>query len=338
MSTADKYELVRSSLESHTGKKKLNTYYSFVLCPFHTERTPSCQVWHNPHQQKFIGSFKCRGCGAHGGWNKIAEHFGFPTWSNKPTLDVPHLNFGNTDESLLGEQSSKKETLKLFKLGGLAAQYAGLSKDSWRGFSFEFLSSLNAKIAMVEETKRYYLYLPVIIKGTTRGYIKALPKKVDNYPSYLNAPGGWGIKYGLFPYDYSVALMKEKGLGTLVLVEGPRDALRLLSYGIPALAILGTQSWSKWKVRLLEFSGAKRLNLMLDGDLAGRKATRLLKTGVRLNDQVKEQVAPPLTELFDVTVFKLWEYELPPNFEESAYDPGNCPRSILRELKEQVYA
>ena len=327
-----KTDFVKQSLASYSGPKKTMTTYTFVSCPFHSEKTPSCQVKHDQHKNERSGNFRCFGCGAHGSWNLLAEHLGLPLWGKQRVSKVPQVSFEGMDSELLGDAPLKKETLRLFKMGGLAAQYAGI-KDSWRGFPLDFLKSVGAKICMVEENRRYYIYLPVEVKGELRGYIKALPKKVEGLPSYFNAPGKWGAKYGLFPFDYSVKLMKDKRLDYLVLVEGPRDALRLLQEGIPAVSILGTQSWSKSKVRLLEFSGARRIILMLDGDAAGRKATKLLYSGVRKFGGTETVVAPPLHENFDVQVFKLWEYELLPSFKEKGYDAGNCPRSIIRDLR-----
>ena len=327
-----KVDFVKQALSGYSGIKKILTTYSFVSCPFHSEKTPSCRVKHDQHKPTRAGYYNCFGCGAHGHWNELAEQLGLPLWGKQNTSKVPAVSFEGTDDVLLGAEDLKKETLRIFALSGLAAQYAGI-KDQWRGFPVDFLQSVGAKICMVEETRRYYVYLPVNINGKLRGYIKAFPKKVEGYPSYLNGPGAWGAKYGLFPFDYAVKLMRDKGLNYLVLVEGPRDALRLLYHGIPAIAILGTQSWTKHKIRLLEFSGASRVVIMMDGDVAGKKAARLLKTGLRKNKDTYEQVAPPLTENFGVEVFKLWDYEILESCKDGAYDPGNCPKSIIRDLR-----
>ena len=99
---------------------------------------------------------------------------------------------------------------------------------------------------------------------------------------------------------------------------------------IPAICILGTQSWSKAKLKLLAMSGADRIILMMDGDAAGKKATKLLKTGLNVNG---EQVAPPLNEFFEVKVMKLWKFS--PSKEE-AYDPGNCPTELLLTVKDYL--
>ena len=166
----------------------------------------------------------------------------------------------------------------------------------------------------------------IVIRGKQRGYIKAQIEKPKDkaIPSYINSSGSWSLKYGLFPYDFATQMMKAKELSTLVLVEGPRDALRLLKYGIPAMCIMGTQSWGAAKLRLLEFTSATRIVLMMDGDLAGRKATRMISTGLDVNGN---QIAPPIASSFLVKTVRLW------NADEPGLDPGNCQLDILRSVR-----
>lgn len=223
---------------------------------------------------------------------------------------------------------------------------SGIKFNKWRTFRLPFLERIGIKLAYVRKIDpvtgevntwgRYYLHLPIIIRGKQRGYIKAQIEKPDNkdIPSYINSPGSWSLKYGLFPYDYVVLMLKELEVSTVALVEGPRDALRLIRHGIPALCIMGTQSWSPGKLRLLEFTGATSIVLMMDGDQAGLKATRLIKTGLDVNGN---QVAPPLSSSFFVKIVRLWNAEVPGSTERfSGYDPGNCPVEILDSIKNLI--
>jgi DNA primase len=73
----------------------------------------------------------------------------------------------------------------------------------------------------------------------------------------------------LFNY-HRVAAQLHQGV---VLVEDPWSVMRLAQIGIPALALLGT-TLSQAQHSLLE--GAPQILLMLDGDGAGRLATREL--------------------------------------------------------------
>ena len=60
------------------------------------------------------------------------------------------------------------------------------------------------------------------------------------------------------------------------MVEGPRDALHLAEYGIPALAILGGSSvWDNAKAELLMQLEPSLVVLAFDPDKVGREGTRV---------------------------------------------------------------
>ena len=179
------------------------------------------------------------------------------------------------------------------------------------------------------------MYMPVNVDGETKGYIKARMKKVDGKPSYINLRGNWVSHYGLFPFDYTMQNLVNK---TVVLVEGQRDALRLLSFGIPALCIMGTQNWTVHKARLLEMHGVDTVYIFMDGDDAGIHGT--------------EKVWELSHDLFDTHVIKLWQIKGSPWLKykdcenpsktakengEELYDPGNCPDTILHKLRNKIY-
>ena len=77
----------------------------------------------------------------------------------------------------------------------------------------------------------------------------------------------------LFPLDYVVETFKSK---SVVLVEGQVDALWLIYNKIPALAILGTNNWSKQKEIILTSHGFRTIVLAMDGDKAGVKTQKNL--------------------------------------------------------------
>jgi DNA primase len=62
------------------------------------------------------------------------------------------------------------------------------------------------------------------------------------------------------------------GAQHLVIVEGYWSVFRLHALNVPAVALMGT-NLSEIQVKLLGWSGARRLTLLLDADRAGRKAT-----------------------------------------------------------------
>lgn len=342
--------LVLEEINKLPGPKKPNgSRWTFVICPFHSERTPSGRVRHDANRPRSIGWFNCFGCGESMRWNDFAEAQNLEPFVQAQTAEVPEQRFDLQDENLLGNGKSTiqasslhPEDYTLSPLDRKASKLLDLKSTHWRGFSFKFLRSLGSQLVHVvqvmkdsnREVDRYYIFLPVYIDGELRGYIKALPRKSKSGLGYLNAPGPWSRQCGLFPFDFAVDLMKSSDLTTMVLVEGPRDALRLLSMGIPAMAILGTQSWSTNKIRLMENAGVEKVVICSDGDDAGKKAAKLLFTGKRKTAGGETiDVAEPLKEVFKTTIFALWDYEVPEDFEDKAFDPGNMPMKLVDELR-----
>ena len=311
-----KLEFVLAQLASYSGVKKvINSGSTFVACPFHTEKTPSGRIWHGP-KTRDPGNFKCYGCGIIKSWDELAPALGLQPY--KWTKPIPMF--------------SQNAMTPLEDIEELSFDFRDLPHDKvWRSINTNLLIDIGCKGIVQYGTK--FIWMPVTIREEVRGYIRARLHKEKDKPSYLNKPGSWSKTEGLFPYDYSVAMMKKQKRSTLVLVEGPRDALRLLGHNIPAIAVLGTQSWSEQKSRNLELSGASCIIMMMDGDDAGAKA--------------EELIGPSLEKMFQVKTFDLrgddspyCKYQDEPNPSKAArvdgvelWDPGNCPISKLKELK-----
>lgn len=308
---------------------------TFICCPWHSEKTPSGRVNHDS-SGRGAGNFKCYGCGKTAGWNELAATLGlerlakhgFPKDGSVPV--TPENRF-LTELFQEKKIAASQEEITLFDLSDPISKKLGISRR-WRGYSVPFLETIGAKIAFVEDTHRYYLWLPVYIRKKLCGHILAATKKPTDksIPSYLNASGPWSLKKGLFPFDSAVALMNQLGFKTLVIVEGPRDALRLISLGFPAVSMLGTHSWTDSKSRQLELSGVERVVVMTDGDDAGKKAASFLRTGKRPGAQ--EKSITPLREFFKLKTVKLWELEVPEDHGEDKFDPGNLPEELLLEI------
>src|SRR5258706_15928061 len=66
--------------------------YSFLLCPFHQENTPSCRVFHSSTTRS-PGYFKCMGCGASGNWDMLAPKLGLKSYEgSKPAVEYASLS------------------------------------------------------------------------------------------------------------------------------------------------------------------------------------------------------------------------------------------------------
>lgn len=332
VSSINRRQFVLDQLSMYAGEtKRLNDASTFISCPYHAEKTPSFRIFHGERTNSPFGV--CYGCGKKAAWNDLAPVIGLkPFEKQKPKDEFLNLNLLPTSDSDF-ETAEQKEKIR----------FKSLPKNKkWRGISTNLLIDIGAKKCEVYHEEHGWLkpkiYLPVMVRGRERGYIKARIKKHADFPSYINSKGVWSKTHGLFPYDSAVKLMKKLKTKTIVLVEGPRDALRLLSLGIPAMCILGTQSWTAQKTKVLELSGATTVVLMMDGDCAGREATKKLK---------KE-----LQSMFALKVLKLWSIKGSPyiqfNTREnpskaaktagiSLWDPGSCPVWILDKIKDKYF-
>jgi len=327
--TQSKLDFVRTQLQQYAGEIKRSGNVTLVLCPFHAERTPSARVFVSD-TTKNPGFLKCYGCGGKGHWDQIAPLLGLkPFKREKPAEEFANFNLLPTGEIVEDNDDFVNEPMELTDLP---------RNKKWRDIKTNLLIELGAKVCRIK-SKEYgllkpRLWLPVYINGELRGYIKARFRKHPDFPSYINAKGPWSKTHGLFPFDHSIKLMRKLGSKTIVLVEGQRDALRLISWGIPALCILGTQSWSDTKAKLLELAGVERLILLFDGDCAGKEATELLEPRVR--------------PMFNVKVLKLWSMKGSPyiQFKDEEYpskaakkadvtlwDPGCMPTWIINKIK-----
>ena len=323
---------VKEELRKVSGARP-GSNYTMVKCPWHADNSPSLRVSHNPMYPGSIGWTKCYACGANEPWADYASVTGLAAFDNKQSNKIPSTDFSLYDAELLEDTSVELGTEPLRYYDLVQNAYMLDLNTRWRGFKLTFLERLGCKIAYHKDKQRYFLWIPVNVNHQLVGYVKAYPTKSKDrsYPSYLNAPGFWSKTKGLLMFDQSAALMRELGLKTVVIVEGPRDALRLLTLGIPAIAILGTQSWSSEKVFLLQQHGAERFVLCTDGDDAGEQAAELITTGVRVNNKGESMnVAVPLGEAVDeLLTFRLWEYE-------GELDPCKMPMPLVRRLRKMI--
>ncbi|QDH83421.1 DNA primase [Achromobacter phage Motura] len=318
----DKLAFVLDQMRQYSGEAKRLSGSTMILCPFHADATPSCRIFHGS-DTKYPGAFKCYGCPEGGGWNKIAEHIGLqPYKPGKPTTKYAlGINLALEDDEPIDDAYFTTELPKGKK---------------WRSIPTNFLRKVGCKFYHSEKYNTKYLFMPVIVNGEMKGFVRGRLRKEEGKPSYLNSKTAWTATYGFFPFDF--AIKRAKKYKRIVLVEGQRDALRLLMMGIPAVAILGSQSWTEYKAQLLELYGIEECVLLFDGDPAGIKATKTALTFLKPH--------------YKCTVIKLWKLEGSPYheykqikskkkrkaFKSKLWDPGNCPEWILDRIKEKYFA
>jgi hypothetical protein len=262
MSIQDKLTPQLQKIPAHRGLEFVGSDKAKIRCPLPDhkggqERTPSLFIFLE------TGGWYCQGCKEQGRWNELAPRLGLKPL--KALEDEPKPIIMN-EEALLGETEEADP------------RESPWPKDlDWRRIPARLLGKVGG-LLYIDNKGESCLRLPVYVYEERVGHIDCLlekPKprytakgrKLKAPPSYENRPGIWA-KQTLFPYDYTVNLIERKGLRCIVLVEGPRDALRLLSFGIPALSCLGAQ-WDRGKRELLAELPIDTVILAFDNDNAG---------------------------------------------------------------------
>lgn len=301
----------------HKAGLKVHDSCAWVKCPFHKslkspdglERTPSLRI--NLIKSKFpIGSFKCFACGKFSSnWNDFAEAWGLkPSSKTRAIVEEEYTQPLITDE-LKQELFGSTEDFSVETRVNFDGMLEWDKNKSWRGIDGRILKKIEAKMALDEVINDVVLYLPVKVNTVHIGGIKAILEVPPNFKGlkYINISGSWGTK-ALFPYDFTKKLIERRNIHTVLLVEGPRDALNCLQYGIPAMAILGSHSWSKAKIDLLLDLDIHQIILAFDPDEAGKIIT--------------VKVFKDLKNYFDVKKFSMKPGE----------DPGNLSKKRLKFL------
>jgi DNA primase len=101
---------------------------------------------------------------------------------------------------------------------------------------------------------------------------------------YIDPPDGFSKYYAVMPFEGSGYLFGEQMLDTrkdqtLILVEGPLDALHIAQEGFRAAALMGLFLSENKALRLLE-SGIQQVILMLDPDPEGQRAVSRIQTAL----------------------------------------------------------
>lgn len=243
-----------------------------IRCPFHPDNNPSCGV------DRHTGVFKCFSCGAGGGWNKLAKQLGMEklAWKGEKRKDVRIEKL--TDEvarSLTKAGIVDPNQRRQEKSRPLVSPWP--ETEAWRGLSGAFLAGVGC--IRVTDLKRNTLRIGLPVRTAhdeLLGYTCRVIEPEDAEPKYAPLAAdrvSWRAKelpanIALFLVDRAI----DEGWDRLVLVEGPFDALRLYSMGVPALAILGTANWNEQKAATVIGLGLSVAVVMMDNDRSGHEA------------------------------------------------------------------
>lgn len=268
--------------------------------PFETRRNfihVSCCFHVHSGRKKHLGFSRdtggahCFSCKYKGHWNAFAQHHGLTGFRQDDPALQDFAALGNQLDMVVSEQTPT--------VPGLVVPWQG----SWRGITEATLASVPSYRWYDEASQGDRILWPVYQDGVFRGCTSA---SADDplTPKTRNLQGLQADRC-LFPVDHPVVT----GSKAVVLVEGQFDALRLLSYGIPAVSVFGTGGWHPRKLNTLGARGVDRIVLVFDGDAAGCDLTHTIIEQGR--------------DAFDVLFL-----ELPPG-----RDPGDCDLSWVRLIK-----
>jgi len=261
----------------------------------HDHATPSLSI------RKADGAFFCFGCGVRGkNWNALQQHIGGDRLRDQ---DLPDP-FGLLNQHLANHVAR-----------AAAKQRLPWNLEPWdqgvryRGLSYGFLRRTQAHRWYDDAVRCPRILFPIVQKRALLGWVARRIDQGDKM-KYRNAPAMKATEI-LFPFDFVARTFRPR---SIVLVEGPMDALRLCHFKIPALAIMGTNNWSRMKYLALLSLGIDNIVICTDGDAAGLKCRYEV-----LEPALLDVPQPP---------FRVQHY-LPPTGE----DPGSMDRRFVDELR-----
>ena len=228
-------DIIKNELQRVNSKQRHSGDNVYICCPYHGELDPSLGISLAQDRDIPLGSFHCFGCGESGSWNKLAYKLGLRFITER---DLLQLKIAELTQFTKIERSEQNFLVDF-------------NESQWRGISGELVTKVGGKLGFDKYTKLTCLYLPVIIHNEHITNIKAQLVKSDKVISYVLGDRTGIKKKGLFPFDYVDNFLTLNPSKYLFIVEGSRDALKLIDYGIPALAILGAKMWSKEKRNII---------------------------------------------------------------------------------------
>ena len=323
----DAHGTILAELSSVRGYKKVAGDTLMCQCPFHEDKSPSCGIYTAVGMEIPLGFFNCFGCGEKGPWNKFAEKLGLQTIAGWQMIEGEGASlsarYRKNSEKMLGLDT--KTFKSLMRSIGNVPYFPWSHKTEWRGYPGKLVKDCEGQYLVEswkEDSDNLMCFFPVAIGKKYYGGIRAYMKKPSGGLSYVNTKGDWVKNYGLFPYNLTASMISKYELKYVVLTEGPRDALRLISAGIPAMAILGGHNFTDTKLSLVTRLGLDVVFTMSDNDKAGRQMRKLIK-GFCKNADV------PFKAL-----------RLPEDLDEKErlikMDPDDAPSSVIREVRKYL--
>jgi DNA primase len=211
------------------------------------------------------------------------------------------LEHSDAARSYLDSRSISEETLKKFNIGYIPGGATAMGRLVRAAHQSGVLVKTLIETGVLGQSSHTSYHSPfeerIIFPirdsiGRMVGFGGRVFQKGDERPKYYNSRESnyFSKRNLLFGFDVAKAPIKEKGI--VYLVEGYLDVLALSQASIPnVVATLGTACTSEHLTLLSRF--AHYLNVMYDGDAAGKKATlRLAELSWEANLDIRVVVFP----------------------------------------------
>lgn len=273
--------MIKELLErnSITYRESGKDYLIRCLNPDHDDRNPSMRI------DKLTGIFGCFSCGFKG---SLLKYFGAPS-------SPIELHIGKLREKIKKQLHESVGVPIPEDAIPFASDWRGISAGTYKKFGAFEHHSLAGRIVF-----------PITSASGKVTCLVGRHTSMEGNPRYLNYPSG--VTIPLFPQVTPIT-------GRVILVEGLFDMLNLHDKGLTnAIAAFGTNSVNEAKLDILKARGVTGIDIIFDGDDAGRKAAASLKELC----QKKE---------FSVTVTNLKDGE----------DPGDFSEEKVKRLHKHLY-
>lgn len=319
----DVHQLIMDEIGKIEGDKKFAGDSVMVCCPFHADGSPSCGIYTAVGMEIPLGSFHCFGCGEKGHWNVLARKVGLAEIKEWRLKDAGEnsLSALRTIYDKMGTKIGTYPSLvSLMKALGRPSYMEWPDDVDWRGYPGSLVRAAGG-LLNAQRTGTNICFFPCKSGTKYVGGIAAYLSKQFTGTSYVNSQGDWAKEKGLFPLQLVKDLLRTYALNYVVIVEGPRDALALISQGIPALAVLGAEQFGDVKRRSIELLGVHTVYTMTDNDGGGK----LLRNNI--------------TASFGASNghIRVLHFKLPREKDDRGklvkMDPDNAPKEIIKEVR-----
>lgn len=314
---SDAHAVIVSELSRHLGERLDNKKRVAIPCPFHNETQPSLYINLDPTNRKApIGGYYCFGCrastGKNGGWNGLAKLLGLANIDGDSSQVTTYVRRPPRDESETYDPAEGWDIDVLLERWNCGFYAPWPADQKWRGVPGWLVRKIGGWLSLDEKYDNQVCILPQWDGTVLTGAVKARCRVFKRTRlKYMSAPGEWVKTHALFPYHVVETMLSMREDRSVFLVEGPRDAIRLIGCGIPALALLGTNNWSEEKRDLLMTLDPDRVFFAFDNDKAGQTAIKL--------------VSPTLKGFVHRIKIKY--------IGEGKIDPGNVPIEQIKQWK-----